>query len=49
MSEESPSAILEAESHTEETTSLIKRVRRVTRRRFNPEQKIRIVLEGFRH
>jgi len=49
MSEELPGAILEAESHTEETRSFIKRVRRVTRRRFTPEEKIRIVLEGFRH
>ncbi len=49
MSEELPGAILEAESHTEETRSFIKRVRRITRRRFTPEEKIRIVLEGFRH
>ena len=49
MSEESLSAILEAESHTEETRSFIKQVRRVTRRKFTPEEKIRIVLEGFRH
>ncbi|MFC2063351.1 transposase [Chloroflexota bacterium] len=49
MSEESLSAILEAESRTEETRGFIKRVRRVTRRKFTPEEKIRIVLEGFRH
>ena len=49
MSEESLSAIMEAESHTEETRSFIKQVRRVTRRKFTPEEKIRIVLEGFRH
>ena len=49
MSEESLSATLEAESHTEETRSFIKRVRRITRRKFTPEEKIRIVLEGFRH
>ena len=49
MSEESISATLEAESHSEETRSFIKRVRRITRRRFTPEEKIRIVLEGFRH
>jgi len=47
--EESLSAILEAESHTEETRSFIKQVRRITRRKFTPEEKIRIVLEGFRH
>ncbi len=49
MSEESISATLEAESHTEETRSFIKQVRRLTRRKFTPEEKIRIVLEGFRH
>ena len=49
MSEESLSAILEAESRTEETKGFIKRVRRITRRKFTPEEKIRIVLEGFRH
>jgi transposase len=48
MSEESISATLEAESHSEETRSFIKRVRRITRRKFTPEEKIRIVLEGFR-
>ena len=49
MSEESISATLEAESHSEETRGFIKRVRRITRRKFTPEEKIRIVLEGFRH
>ncbi len=49
MSDKSLSAILEAESHTEETRSFIKQVRRITRRKFIPEEKIRIVLEGFRH
>ena len=49
MSVASLSAILGAESHTEETRRFIKQVRRVTRRKFTPEEKIRIVLEGFRH
>jgi len=49
MPEESLSAILEAESRTEETRSFIKQVRRIARRKFTPEEKIRIVLEGFRH
>lgn len=49
MPEESLSAILAAESHTEETRSFIKQIRRNTRRKFTPEEKIRIVLEGFRH
>jgi transposase len=49
VSEESSGAILAAESHTEETRSFIKQVRRISRRKFTPEEKIRIVLEGFRH
>ena len=49
VSEESISAILEAEPRTEETRGFIKQVRRVTRHKFTPEGKIRIVLEGFRH
>ncbi len=49
MSQESLSTIMEAESRTEETRGFIKHVRRVTRRKFTPEEKIRIVLEGFRH
>lgn len=49
MSEESLDTAVEAGSHTEETKSFIKQVRRITRRKFTPEEKIRIVLEGFRH
>ena len=49
MSQESRAATLAIESQTEETRSFIRQVRRVTRRRFTPEEKIRIVLEGFRH
>ncbi len=30
------------------TTDIIKQIRRATRRRFTAEEKIRIVLEGFR-
>lgn len=33
---------------TDETRYFIRTVRRVTRRKFTPEEKIRIVLEGFR-
>jgi transposase len=47
--QESQAATLDTESKTEETRSFIRQVRRVTRRRFTPEEKIRIVLEGFRH
>ncbi len=38
----------QAEKRTDETQSFIRSVRRATRRRFTPEEKIRIVLEGFR-
>jgi len=33
---------------TDETGDLIRTVRRITRRKFTPEEKIRIVLGGFR-
>ena len=48
MSKESGTAVLEAKSHADETRSFIKQVRRVTKRRYTPEEKIRIVLDGFR-
>lgn len=38
----------EAEAATEDTQQFIQRVRRVTRRKFTPEEKVRVVLEGFR-
>ena len=37
-----------AEARTEETRGFIREVRRATRRKYTPEEKIRIVLEGFR-
>ena len=37
-----------AEERTEETKSFVRRVRTAARRRYTPEEKIRIVLEGFR-
>ena len=37
-----------AEARTGETQAFVRRVRAVTRRRYTPEEKIRIVLEGFR-
>ena len=49
MFEDSTSAIAKAESRTKETRSFIKQVRRITRRKYTPEEKIRIILEGFRH
>jgi transposase len=39
---------LAAEERTEETRSFVRRVRAATRRKYIPEEKIRIVLEGFR-
>lgn len=38
----------QAEERTEETTAFVREVKRSTRRKFTPEEKIRIVLEGFR-
>ena len=49
MFEEASGAIAETESNTEETRNFIKHVRRITRRKFTPEERVRIVLEGFRH
>jgi len=37
-----------AEEWTEQTRSFVRRVRAATRRKYTPEEKIRIVLEGFR-
>ncbi len=49
MSENDPTAKSEqAEDRTRETRSFVRTVRRATRRRYAPEEKIRIVLEGFR-
>ncbi len=38
----------QAEERTEETAAFIREVKRSTRRKFTPEEKIRSVLEGFR-
>ena len=37
-----------AEERSEQTRSFVRRVRAATRRRYTPEEKIRVVLEGFR-
>ena len=37
-----------AEERTEQTRSFVRRVRSATRRKYTSEEKIRIVLEGFR-
>jgi len=41
-------AEVEAQRHSDETRAFVRQVKRVTRRRFTPEEKVRIVLEGFR-
>src|SRR5512139_759101 len=38
----------QAEARSEETRQFIKGIKRLTRRKFTAEEKIRIVLEGFR-
>ena len=40
--------IWQAEARTQETKQLIRDIKRITRRKFSAEEKIRIVLEGFR-
>ena len=40
--------IWQAEARTQETGQLIRDIKRITRRKFTAEEKIRIVLEGFR-
>jgi transposase len=37
-----------AEARTQETRTFIRQVRAVSRKKYSPEEKIRIVLEGFR-
>ena len=37
-----------AEERSEETRSFVRTVKAATRRKYGPEEKIRIVLEGFR-
>jgi transposase len=40
--------IWQDEARTQETKQLIRDIKRITRRKFTAEEKIRIVLEGFR-
>ena len=37
-----------ADQRSEQTRSFVRRVRSATRRKYTPEEKIRVVLEGFR-
>jgi transposase len=41
-------AELAAEASSEDAKGFIRRVKRATRRKYTPEEKVRIVLEGFR-
>jgi transposase len=41
-------SIWRAEARTQETRQFIRDIKRITRRKFTAEEKIRIVLEGFR-
>ena len=48
MSQTETAKAVAAEERTEEVRSFVRRVRTATRRKYTPEEKIRIVLEGFR-
>ncbi len=48
MSQTETGKAVAAEECTEEARSFVRRVRTATRRKYTPEEKIRIVLEGFR-
>jgi hypothetical protein len=48
MTEQRCPAELAAEGSSEDTRSFVRRVKRATRRKYTPEEKVGIVLEGFR-
>ena len=48
MSQEQSTKGQEAEDRTQDTRAFVHRVRTLTRSKHTPEEKIRIVLEGFR-
>jgi len=48
MVQEAKDKFWQAEARSEETKQFIKDIKRLTRRRFTAEEKIGIVLEGFR-
>ncbi len=48
MSQSDSDKALAAEERSQETKSFVRRVRSATRRKYTSEEKIRIVLEGFR-
>ena len=47
IEQRSPAEVV-AEASSEDTRSFVRRVKRTTRRKYTPEEKVRIVLEGFR-
>ena len=48
MSQTETAKAVAAEERTEETRSFVRTVKAASRRKYTPEEKIRIVLEGFR-
>jgi transposase len=48
MTQEITDKYWQAEARTQETKQLIRDIKRITRRKFTAEEKIRIALEGFR-
>ena len=48
MSQPDTDKALAAEKRSQETKSFVRTVKAATRRKYTPEEKIRIVLEGFR-
>jgi transposase len=48
MIEQTKGNVWQAEARSEETKQFIKDIKRLTRRKFTAEEKIRIALEGFR-
>ena len=48
MSQSQESKADAAQQRSEETRSFVRTVKAATRRRYTPEEKIRVVLEGFR-
>ncbi len=48
MSQDNKDKTEAAENRTQETRGFIHQVRVAARRRYTPEEKVRIVLEGFR-
>ena len=48
MSQEQSTEAQQAEERTQDTRAFVRRIRTLTRRKYTPEEKIRVVLEGFR-